>query len=241
MSESTIVMGDARDLLPTVNRAEVSLVLTDPPYNIGFRGYDVWHDALPDDEYIEMLCALQEYRKVVVIQYPEEMMRLVVPALGPPNHVSAWCYNSNIPRRFRLINYYGVVPDYSRLYQPYKNQQDKRVRELLGAGSPGANLYEWWDDIQLVKNVSTEKGDHPCPVPERLMERIILLTTDPGDTVLDPFVGEGTTAVAAKKTGRNFIGFDISPAYVEAARKRVATTQPPLFPADVTRYFQAVD
>lgn len=223
-----IITADARTILPNIPPEHIDLVLTDPPYNIGFAAYDIHKDAMRAEEYIALLKTLQSFKRVVIIQYPEETMRYVVPALGVPDHVGAWCYNSNIARRFRLISYYGLTPDYSRLKQPYKNPDDKRVRNLIQSGSEGTDLYEWWTDIQLVKNVSQEKGAHPCPVPVRLMERIILLTTEPGQAVLDPFVGEGTTAEAAFRNGRPYIGIELSPDYSKAARERLALVQPPL-------------
>lgn len=78
----TIYQGDCRDILPTLPVS--ALVVTDPPYNIGFQAYDVHRDIMPDDEYIGMLAGLQRFRGAVVIQYPEETMRLVAPALGVP-------------------------------------------------------------------------------------------------------------------------------------------------------------
>lgn len=221
-----IVTGDARELAKRID-PDSAIIVTDPPYNIGF-GYDTWGDNLSEENYIEMLCAFQMFRSVV-IHYPEETMRYVLPALGIPDHVGAWCYNSNIRRRFRLINYYGAVPDYTRLRQPYKNPTDKRVQELMANGNGGSELYEWWTDIQLVKNVSDEKTEHPCPIPERLAERIILLISNPGDVILDPFCGSGTIPAMAKKNGRQYIGFEISERYAQLARDRVAHTQPPLF------------
>lgn len=226
--QNQIFTGDARDVLPKVPRETVDLVLTDPPYNIGFNAYDLHDDSMPVDEYIALLKMLQRFSRIVVIQYPEESARFVYPALGAPDHVGAWCYNSQLPRRFRLINYYGLKPDYSRIRQPYKNLDDKRIRARLENGAEGSPLYEWWDDIQLVKNVSKEKGSHPCPVPVRLMERIILLCTEQGDTVLDPFIGEGTTADAAQRNGRNYIGIELSPNYADAARERLQAFQPQL-------------
>jgi site-specific DNA-methyltransferase (adenine-specific) len=63
---------------------------------------------------------------------------------------------------------------------------------------------------------------HPAPFPVALPERLIHMNTYLGDLVLDPFVGSGSTAVAAVRTGRHYIGYDTDAAYVEAARKRVA-------------------
>lgn len=231
MIRDQILTGDMRELIQNVPASSVGLLLSDPPYNIGFKGYDIHDDRMPCEDYVEMLCEFQRFPKVALISYPEEVMRYFIPAMGPPDHVGAWCYNANIPRRFRLICYWGVTPDYSRLRQPYKNPTDRRVRELMANGAEGSALYEWWDDIQLVKNVAAEKGGHPCPVPVRLMERIILLTTEPGELVLDPFTGEGTTAAAAKANGRNYLGFELSPAYAERARERLEATPTPLFAA----------
>jgi DNA modification methylase len=63
---------------------------------------------------------------------------------------------------------------------------------------------------------------HPTQKPRLLMEYIILSSSNPGDLILDPFIGSGTTAVAARNLGRHYIGCDISPEYVAIARKRLA-------------------
>lgn len=209
---------DFKRILPSINDG---FFIFDPPYNIGFK-YDVYQDNLPDEDYIEMLSEFQRFSKVVVIQYPEEMQRLVVPALGPPDHCSVWCYNSNTSRRFRLINWYGLTPDYSRIKQPYKNPTDRRVAELIANGNKGADLYEWWDDIQIVKNVSPEKTTHPCPIPEALIKRIITLGADPGDVIIDPFAGSLTTLKAAQDLGYRAIGMELSESYIENGLNRLS-------------------
>ena len=63
--------------------------------------------------------------------------------------------------------------------------------------------------------------DHEAKFPEALARRVVRLLTDPGDLVLDCFVGSGTTAVAALKEGRHFIGIDVTPRYAALARRRV--------------------
>lgn len=77
-----------------------------------------------------------------------------------------------------------------------------------------------------------ERGDfntHPSVKPIALCEHLIRLSTAEGAIVLDPFVGSGTTAIAAKRTGRHFIGIDINPDYIEIARKRLQQWQQDLF------------
>ena len=216
---NNIINGDCREVMGTLPDQSFDVVITDPPYNIGFK-YSGYSDDLSDELYIKLISTFASY-PLVIIHYPEETMRYFVPALGVPNDVIVWCYNSNLPRQSRLINFYNIMPDMDKVKQPYKNQYDKRVLERLKSGSCGSRLYDWFSDIQLVKNVSGEKSGHPCPVPVKLMERIIMLTTDEGDTVLDPFMGSGTTAVACKNTHRNFIGIEVDQGYCDIAEDRL--------------------
>lgn len=74
-------------------------------------------------------------------------------------------------------------------------------------------------------NSAKERSGHPAQFPLKLAEDHIISWSDPGDTVLDPFLGSGTTAVAAIKTGRRYIGFEISAEYVEMAKKRIAEAE----------------
>lgn len=213
---------DFREGMERFDFSEVKLVATDPPYNIKFK-YNEYKDNMTQDEYIEMM-QMFKGMPAGIISYPEETMRYLVPALGAPEEVVACCYNSNLPRQFRLINFYNVTVDFNKVKQPYKNPNDKRVKKLIENGSQGTRMYAWFSDIQLVKNVSKEKTQHPCPVPVALMERIIRLTTEPGDLVLDPFIGSGTTAVACINTGRRYVGFEIDRKYCELAEERIADT-----------------
>lgn len=222
MQTNKIYLGDFRDIFgykfQDFNFSNATFI-SDPPYNINFK-YNKYKDNFTDEEYIEMMSEFQEC-KSVFIHYPEEVMRYFVPSMGIPDEVIAWCYNSNINRRFRLINFYNCKPDFSKVKQPYKNPTDKRVKKLIEQGSKGTNIYDWWSDIQLVKNVSKEKTKHPCPIPEKLIERIILMTTEKGDLVVDPFCGGGTVCLVAQKLGRNYIGCEIDEKYFNIAEQRL--------------------
>ncbi len=76
-------------------------------------------------------------------------------------------------------------------------------------------------DVWDIAPESATRVNHPAPFPVELPERLINLYTFSGDLVLDPFMGSGTTAVAALNTGRHYVGYDTEKAYVEAAKKRV--------------------
>ncbi len=73
-------------------------------------------------------------------------------------------------------------------------------------------------------NQRAEKSEHPCPKPVAWMERAILLATREGETVLDPFMGSGTTGVACVNTGRDFIGIELDPDYFAIAQRRTPPT-----------------
>jgi site-specific DNA-methyltransferase (adenine-specific) len=76
-------------------------------------------------------------------------------------------------------------------------------------------------DVWEIPPESASRVGHPAPFPVALPERLIHMNTYEGELVLDPFMGSGTTAVAAKRTGRRFIGYDTDPGYAAAAMERV--------------------
>jgi DNA modification methylase len=75
---------------------------------------------------------------------------------------------------------------------------------------------------------------HFAVFPRELVETCIRASTGKGDLVLDPFMGSGTTAVAAKCLGRHFLGFELVPQYVEMANRRLAEIEPSLFDSELT-------
>ena len=79
--------------------------------------------------------------------------------------------------------------------------------------------------------VRGDMPDHPSPKPIEYMIKLVIKTSNPGDTIIDPFMGSGTTGVACARTGRNFIGIEIDKTYFDIAEKRIreAYMQPPLF------------
>lgn len=88
----------------------------------------------------------------------------------------------------------------------------------------GPLVSDVWSDLHRVKHAS-RRDSHPCQLPETLLERLLLMTTDAGDVVVDPFAGTGTTLVAAKKLGRRYLGIEIDAGYVAVARERLSQTQ----------------
>ena len=79
----------------------------------------------------------------------------------------------------------------------------------------------FWDDVSIPYWSMPENTDHPTQKPEKLFARLILASSSPGDMVLDPFLGSGTSAVVAKKLGRRFIGIECEAEYCAYAQKRL--------------------
>lgn len=147
--------------------------------------------------------------------------------------------------RYETVLWFTKGDDYKfqvdpvRIPQLYPGKRhSKRKGEKAGtpSGNPkGKNPSDAWEfsafkdfrvnpvwDIPNVKANHPEKTAHPCQFPVELAERCILALTDEKDTVLDPFVGTGATAIAAVKHGRHVIGIDREKTYIDLAKERVA-------------------
>ena len=122
-----------------------------------------------------------------------------------------------------------------QLYPGKRHSKSKGERAGEPSGNPlGKNPSDYWEfsaeeaflsdpvwELPNVKANHPEKTPHPCQFPSELVERCILALTNPGDTVLDPFVGAGTTVIASKKHHRHSIGIDQSPEYAKLATERL--------------------
>ncbi len=89
-------------------------------------------------------------------------------------------------------------------------------------GTTGARLQSIWDDVRPIQSQAGERLDYPTQKPEALIGRILALASNPGDIVLDCFIGSGTTAAVAQKLGRRWIGADINKGAVQTTEKRLA-------------------
>ena len=208
----TIWHGDAMDILPTLGM--VDLVLTDPPFFMPAQHYasrSEWQRSWGDTSILAAWWSL--------------VVEAVVPHLRRTGHLITFCDDESYPvfypplyRRFDLLN--GLVWD----------------KGVIGMGSPWRHTHElliagrWsgskWSggggqsDVLRVKSVPSAERRHPVDKPTDLLRQLILPTTDPGDTVLDPFLGGGSTLTAAKDLGRRVIGIEIEERSCEIAANR---------------------
>lgn len=195
----------------------VGITISDPPYNQGYH-YLTFKDRLKESDYLKLLGGIK--LPCVIIHYPEETINLLPKVFGKCEQVVTWVYNSNTGKQSRLISWWGCKPDLRLVRQPYKNPTDKRIKERIANGKIGSKLYDWWE-INQVKNVSKEKTGHPCQIPEELIKRIILTTVKKGQTIIDPFLGSGTTGKVAVELGFDFIGYEIDSEYYEISVNRI--------------------
>jgi site-specific DNA-methyltransferase (adenine-specific) len=203
---ATLYLGDCREILPTLGK--VDAVVTDPPYGNGTE-YGIFQDT-------EL--AVQELIGVVLPWAAENAKRALITSgnqcqrLYPrPSWTLAWVTPAGAgsgPWGFSCwqpILAYGTCP-------------------YLAAGKGRRS------DIFMHTETSEANG-HPCPKPIRFMQKLVERASLPSDLVLDPFMGSGTTGVAAVKTGRQFIGIEIEPRYFDIALQRIeeATRQADFF------------
>ena len=85
------------------------LIISDPPYNIDYK-YLEFKDVMSESDYSGMFSHFVG-KKCVFIHYPEDMIRYIIPAVGIPEKVVSWVYNSNIPRQHRMIAWFNCSPD----------------------------------------------------------------------------------------------------------------------------------
>jgi site-specific DNA-methyltransferase (adenine-specific) len=109
----------------------------------------------------------------------------------------------------RRANPSGKLPDDTWVLRP---QEEARCF--------AADSDTWY--VPRVCGTFKERTGHPCQMPEAVLERIVRVSSNPGDLVLDPFVGSGTTLATARRLGRRYLGVELSAEYAERARQRLA-------------------
>lgn len=221
MSNIELYNCDCLDVLGSQNIVGKKIcIVTDPPFNIGYK-YNFYKDDMDEDDYYSFLDDVFTSNgfPFVVIHYPEQLYKLSFQVGLFPEKIISWVYNANTKKQHRDIAFFNITPDLSLVKQPYKNPNDKRIKERIENGQTGTDLYDWWF-INQVKNVSKEKTKHPCQMPLEVMKNIVGII--PNDyVIMDPFMGSGTTGIACLLMGRDFIGCEIDEEYFEISTKRI--------------------
>lgn len=242
-NRNKFLCGDCLSIMKSMPDESIDLVVTSPPYNLKnstgngmkdgrggkwsnaslMNGYAHHDDCMPHDEYAKWQreCLAEMFRLIKndgAIFYNHKWRvqagmlqdRQDIVANFPVRQIIIW-------RRKGGINFNKgyFLPTYEVIYLICKPD----FVLAKGANSHG----DIWEFTQEMKN------EHPAPFPVALIERIISSTN--ANLILDPFMGSGTTAIAAKKLEREFIGIELSPEYIELSKKRLIqlANVPPLF------------
>jgi site-specific DNA-methyltransferase (adenine-specific) len=220
------------------------LVFADPPFNIGYV-YDNYCDDVPDTDYVQwsqqwMAACVRVLKPTgsFYIAIGDDFaadIRILGRQLGL--HLRNWIiwhytFGQNMKNKFCRAHthiFYFTVDKKNFIFNDralrfpsarHTEYQDLRANPL------GRLPDDVWGEFPRVCGTFRERaGFHGCQMPEALLSRIILASSNPGDLVLDPFVGSGTTVVAAKRLGRDYIGIDLSKSYVKHTRTRLANVQ----------------
>lgn len=251
--EYLAVASDNLDLLRRLPDASIQLVVTSPPYNLGkeYESRTALEEYVEAQERVIEACVRVldprgslcwqvgnhvSHGEVVpldIVVYPifkRRGLRLrnrIVWHFGHGLHCTR-----RLSGRHETILWFTKGDDYAfdldavrvpSKYPGKKAYKGPRQGELSGHPD-GKNPSDVWD-IPNVKSNHVEKTEHPCQFPVELVERLVLALTRPGDTVLDPYMGVGSSLIAALKHGRNAIGCDVEPRYVRIARERIAALE----------------
>ncbi|QDU70352.1 DNA adenine methyltransferase YhdJ [Mucisphaera calidilacus] len=119
----------------------------------------------------------------------------------------------------------GKLPDDTWYLKNYPDTANWYVRPQEASEDAGGGYFEpdldTWYQSRLCGTFKERRGWHPCQLPEALLERIVKVSSNPGDLVFDPFVGSGTTLAVARRLGRDYLGCEQSEAYAEQALERI--------------------
>ncbi len=131
-----------------------------------------------------------------------------------------------MPAHYSLLHYTKQPANFTLQIQEAVEPANRCLRpkciKTRGAGLHRENLTNIWHAVHRIKH-KKDQDAHLCQLPEKLLERIIKLASKLGEVVFDAFMGTGTTAVVAKKLGRQYLGVEKDSAYVEIAHQRLKT------------------
>lgn len=220
----------------------VALMVTSPPYNVG-KDYD---EDLSLAEYLDLLATI--LAETVRVLEPGGRVAVNVANLGrkpylPLNHhVAGILQDLGLLLRGEIVWQKAAGAGGSCAWGSWrsaKNPTLRDVHEYVIVASKGAyrrsrigrdtitkeEFLEATTSVWTIKPASAKRVGHPAPFPVELPRRLIELYSFEEDLILDPFMGSGTTAVAAIETGRHYVGYDSDAGYLETARTRIAAAR----------------
>lgn len=240
---NTIIASSCENMKDIPNNS-LHLMITSPPYNVS-KEYD---NDLSLNEYLNLLknCFTETYRVLVdggracinianigrkpyipLSDYVSKMMieigfnmrgEIIWNKSAGAGISTAWgSFQSASNPILRDVHEYILIFSKGN----YKRERDKEEKELRKDNITKEEFIEWTKSVWTMNTESAKRIGHPAPFPEELPNRLIKLFSFTNDIVIDPFMGSGTTAIAAIKNNRNFVGYEINEKYINLANNRI--------------------
>ena len=239
--------GDCLKLFQNIPDDSVDMTFADPPFNLK-KKYTTYQDSLEFQQYIkwceqwitEMVRVTKPTGSIFVHNIPKWLTYYATHLNKIANfkHWISWDAPTAPMGKSLQPNHYGILfytkkPKESKIYElryPHKRERKQGFLAKDYGGKKyllhpfGPLVSDVWTDIHRVKH-SNKRDIHPCQLPIHLLDRLILMTTNENDIVLDPFSGTGTTAISAKRLGRKYIGFELDKQYLEISNSKLNNIQ----------------
>lgn len=236
MAETILHNLDCMEAMRHMSEGSIDLILTDPPYNLGnfmknrdtnlkkmrdnFFGSAGWDDMEFDEWQTSMDSFFKSAAKIIkkggamimfmAIIKVETIIHLAEKHGFYYKTTGIWHKTNPMPRN---MNLHFVNSTEAWIYFTYKTR--------TGTFNNGGTMCHDFIETSVTPNSERKHGKHPTQKPESLIRHFVEILSNPGDTILDPFMGSGTTGVVAKQMNRNFIGIELDEKYYQMASERI--------------------
>jgi len=239
--ENKIILGSSENMKEIPDNS-LHLMVTSPPYNVT-KEYD---QDLSLAEYLQILRNVFSETFRVLVYGGRACVNVAnlgrKPYIPLSDYISCMMLDIGFLMRGEIIWHKGAGAGVSMAWGSWKSASNPVLRdthEYILVFSKGSfsrkktddkentidkdQFMEWTKSVWLMNTESAKKVGHPAPFPLELPYRLIQLYTYKGEVVLDPFMGSGSTAIAALKSERKYVGYDVDPKYIKLAEERIAS------------------
>jgi len=238
---NTIILGNSEHMKEIPDNS-LHLMVTSPPYNVS-KEYD---DDLSLREYLEMVRNVFSETYRVLANGGRACINVAnlgrKPYIPLSDYISKMMEDIGFLMRGEIIWNKGAGAGVSMAWGSWMSASNPVLRDvheyilIFSKGSFKRNkskeqensiekeqFMEWTKSVWTMNTESAKKVGHPAPFPVELPYRLIQLYTFKNDVILDPFMGSGSTAIAALNSSRSYVGYDIDPEYIKLAEERIAS------------------
>lgn len=229
----SIVNDDCRNRLRKLHDNSIDLILTDPPYNIA--KYSTGNIALPGREALNNDIASWDMVDIDPREFIDEFKRILKPdgnifIFTSYNLIGKW--HEVFDKEFDTFQFF-IWHKTNPAPKIFKNGFLNSCEMIICMWNKGHKwnfsnqneMHNFFESPICMRPERLSEPKHPAQKPVKLLKHIIKIASNPGDIVFDPFMGVGSTGVAAIELGRKFIGCEIEKNYFDASKKRLEITQ----------------